>query len=84
MQKKAGFISSLIEIFDLASFIYKSAQTDETMPDINWTKQALNEIKAKIQNLKFKPALYVEPLEIHQTVLVVGGELLECIQHFPC
>ncbi len=73
LAKKAGFISSLIEIFDLASLIYKSVQTDETMPDINWTKQALNEIKARIENLKFKPALYVEPLEINQTVLVVGG-----------
>jgi len=70
LAKKAGFTASLLEIFDLSSIVHKSLSKS---PAVDWTKQAFNEIRSGIENLKLKPALHVETLPINQTALVVGG-----------
>ena len=68
--RKAGFSSSLVEIFDLFGIARRGMV--EPMPR-DWTLRAAQEVKADIENLKFKPALQVSTLPINQTALVIGG-----------
>jgi heterodisulfide reductase subunit A len=70
LARKAGFNSSLAEIFDLFGLARRGlveASAGE------WTLRAAREIKADIENLKYKPALQVSTLPINQTALVIGG-----------
>ncbi len=70
--RKAGFNSSLVEIFDLFSLarrgLVESANEE-------WTLRAAWDVKAEIERLKFKPDLQVSTLAINQTALVIGGGL---------
>ncbi|MEJ2690714.1 MAG: FAD-dependent oxidoreductase, partial [Deltaproteobacteria bacterium] len=68
--RKAGFNSSLVEIFDL----FGIARRGLVEPDSSdWTLQTAREVAADIQKLKFKPDLQVSTLPINQTALVIGG-----------
>ncbi len=68
--RKAGFSSSLVEIFDLFG-IARRGMVEPTTED--WTLRAAREVKADIEKLKFKPDLQVSTLPINQTALVIGG-----------
>ncbi len=68
--RKAGFNSSMVEIFDLFGMARRGA--GELSPD-DLTTRAVADIKAHLENLKFKPDLQVRTLPINQTALVVGG-----------
>ena len=68
--RKAGFTSSLVEVFDLFS-IARRGMVEPSTGD--WTMRAAREVKADVERLKLKPALYVSTLPINQTALVVGG-----------
>ncbi len=68
--RKAGFHSSLVEIFDLFG-IARRGMVEPSKGD--WTRRAAKEVKADIEKLKYKPALHVNTLPINQTALVVGG-----------
>ncbi|MFH0784544.1 MAG: FAD-dependent oxidoreductase [Pseudomonadota bacterium] len=68
--RKAGFNSSLVEIFDLFG-IARKGMVAASPPA--WTKRAAAEIKGDIDRLKLKPVLHVGTLPINQTALVVGG-----------
>jgi len=70
--RKAGFNSSMVEIFDLFGRARKGMVEPSTE---DWTLQAAGEIKADIEKLKFKPDLQVSTLPINQTALVIGGGL---------
>jgi len=67
---KAGFDSSLVEVFDLFG-IARRGMVEPATGD--WTLRAAGEVKADIARLKFKPALQVSTLPINQTALVIGG-----------
>ena len=68
--RKAGFNSSLVEIFDLFG-IARRGMVDPMAGDL--TLRAAAEIRADIERLKFKPPLEVSTLPINQTALVIGG-----------
>lgn len=68
--RKAGFNSSMAEIFDLFG-IARRGMVEPSTGD--WTLRAAREVKADIEKLKFKPAMHVSTLPINQTALVVGG-----------
>ena len=68
--RKAGFNSSMVEIFDLFG-IARRGMIEPSVKD--WTLRAAKEVQADIQKLKYKPALHVSTLPINQTALVVGG-----------
>jgi len=68
--RKAGFNSSMAEIFDLFG-IARRGMVEPSTGD--WTLRAATEVKADIEKLKFKPALQVGTLPINQAALVVGG-----------
>ena len=68
--RKAGFSSSLVEIFDLFG-IARRGMVEPSTED--WTLRTAQEVKADIQKLKFKPDLQVSTLPINQTALVIGG-----------
>jgi heterodisulfide reductase subunit A len=70
--RKAGFNSSMVEIFDLFGMARKGMAEPSTG---DWTLRAAREIKADIEKLKFKPDLQVSTLPINQTALVIGGGL---------
>lgn len=70
LAKKAGFAASLFEIIDLSSIVHKGFFESGKK---NHTRDAYNEIRAVIENLKFKPALHVETLPINPAALVVGA-----------
>ncbi len=68
--RKAGFNSSLVNIFDLLGISRKGLHESSKG---EWTRRAINEIKADIESMKEKPALHVQSLPINQTALIVGG-----------
>lgn len=68
--RKAGFNSSLVQIFDLLGLSRKGMQQQSTEA---WTNMVANEIRADIESMKLKPAMHVKTLPIHQSALVVGG-----------
>ena len=70
--RKAGFNSSMVEIFDLFGMARKGLGEPSTG---DWTLRSAREIKADIEKLKFKPDLSVSTLPINQTALVIGGGL---------
>jgi heterodisulfide reductase subunit A len=70
LARKAGYHSSLVKIFDILSIARKGVR-EKSME--NFTRRAINEIKADVQSIKFKPALHSETLPINQNALVVGG-----------
>ena len=70
ISRKAGFNSSLVEIFDLFGIARKGMAEPSTG---DWTLLAAKEIKGDIEKLKFKPALQVSSLPINQSALIVGG-----------
>ncbi|MFO7884618.1 MAG: FAD-dependent oxidoreductase [Desulfobacteraceae bacterium] len=70
LARKAGFSASLIDIFDLSSIVHAPEAVSR---DMDLTKTAFNEIRSNVENLKFKPALYVEVLPVTPAALVVGG-----------
>ena len=68
--RKAGFNSSMVEIFDLFGIARRGLAEPSTA---DWTLQAARDVKAELENLKFKPPLEVSPLPINRTALVIGG-----------
>ena len=68
--RKAGFNSSLVEIFDLFG-IARRGMVEPSTGD--WTLRTAKEVKSDIEKLKFKPDLQVSTLPINQTALVIGG-----------
>ena len=70
--RKAGFNSSMVEIFDLFGIARRGMVEPSTG---NLTLRTAGEIKADIEKLKFKPSLQVSTLPINQTALVIGGGL---------
>ncbi len=70
--RRAGFNSSMVEIFDLFGMARKGLAEASTG---DWTLRASREIKADIEKLKFKPDLAVSTLPINQNALVIGGGL---------
>lgn len=68
--RQAGFNSSMVEIFDLFGIARRGMVEPMTR---DWTLRTAQEVKADIENLKFKPALQVSTLPINQTALVIGG-----------
>lgn len=70
LARKAGFNSSLVQIFDLLGISRRGIQLDSKK---DWTKRAISELKADIESMKLKPSLNVQSLPINQTALVVGG-----------
>jgi heterodisulfide reductase subunit A len=68
--RKAGFNSSMVEIFDLFGIARKGMVEPSTG---EWTSSAAREVKAEIEKLKYKPALHVSSFPIDRTALVVGG-----------
>ncbi len=70
--RKAGFNSSLVEIFDLFSMA-RRGMVESLGGD--WSLRAAWDVKAEIEKLKFKPELQVSSLPINQTALVIGGGL---------
>ncbi|MEA2059880.1 MAG: FAD-dependent oxidoreductase [Thermodesulfobacteriota bacterium] len=70
LARKAGFSASLIDIFDLSSMVHAPEAVSR---DIDLTRTAFKEIRSNIENLKFKPPLYVEVLPVTPAALVVGG-----------
>ena len=70
LARKAGFNSSMVEIFDLFGIARKGMAEPSTG---NWTKLAARDVKADIEKLKYKPALHVETLPINPGVVVIGG-----------
>jgi len=70
LAKKAGFNSSLVQIFD---FLGISRRGIHELDKKSWTKRAIEEIKADIASMKEKPALSVNSMPINQTALIVGG-----------
>jgi heterodisulfide reductase subunit A len=68
--RKAGFNSSLVEIFD----VFGIARRGMVEPSVgDWTLRAAKEVKGDVQRLKYKQPLHVSSLPINQTALVVGG-----------
>ncbi len=68
--RKAGFNSSLVEIFDLFG-IARRGMVEPSIGD--WALRTAREVKADIEKLKFKTDLQVSTLPINQTALVIGG-----------
>lgn len=68
--KKAGYNSSLVQIFDLLGIARRG--TEEASKQA-WTRRTINEVKADLESLKQKPALHVQSVPINSTALVVGG-----------
>ena len=68
--RKAGFNSSLVEIFDLFG-VARRGMAEASTGD--WTLRTAREVKADIEKLKFKTDLEVRTLPINQTALVIGG-----------
>jgi heterodisulfide reductase subunit A len=68
--RKAGFNSSLVEIFDLFG-VARRGMAEASTGD--WTLRTAREVKADIEKLKFKTDLQVSTLPINQTALVIGG-----------
>ncbi|MGA7563813.1 MAG: FAD-dependent oxidoreductase [Desulfobaccales bacterium] len=70
--RKAGFNSSLVEIFDLFGVARRGMAEPSTG---DWTLRTAREVKSDIEKLKFKTDLMVRTLPINQTALVIGGGL---------
>ncbi len=70
--RKAGFNSSMVEIFDLFGIARRGMVEPSTG---NLTLRTAGEVKADIEKLKYKPSLQVSTLPINQTALVIGGGL---------
>ena len=68
--RKAGFNSSMVEIFDLFGIARRGVAEPSTG---DWTLLAAREVKADVEKLKYKPAMHVSSLPINRTALVVGG-----------
>jgi heterodisulfide reductase subunit A len=68
--RKAGFASSMVDIFDLFG-IARRGMVEPSTGD--WTLRTAREVKSDIAKLKFKPELQVNTLPINQTALVIGG-----------
>ena len=68
--RKAGFNSSMVEIFDLFG-IARRGMVEPSTGD--WTLRAAGDVKAELEKLKFKPDLPVNTLPINRTALVIGG-----------
>jgi heterodisulfide reductase subunit A len=68
--KKAGYNSSLVQIFDLLGIARRGT---EEASKLAWTRRTINEIKADLESIKQKPALHVQSVPINPTALVVGG-----------
>ena len=68
--RKAGFNSSMVEIFDLFG-VARRGMVEPSTGD--WTLRAAWDVKGDIEKLKFKPDLQVSTLPINQTALVIGG-----------
>lgn len=68
--RKAGFNSSMVEIFDLFG-IARRGMVEPSTGD--WTLRTAREVKADIEKLKYKPPLHVRTMPINRTALVVGG-----------
>lgn len=68
--RKAGFHSSLVEVFDLFGIARKGLNEPSTK---EWTLRAAREVKSDVEKLKYKPALHVGTLPINQNALIVGG-----------
>jgi heterodisulfide reductase subunit A2 len=68
--RKAGFNSSMVEIFDLFG-VARRGMVEPATGD--WTLRAARDVKSDIEKLKFKPDLQVSTLPINQTALVIGG-----------
>ncbi len=72
--RKAGFNSSLVQIFDLIGISRRGIKEGKhAVSKANWTRREINEIKADIESMKLKPSLHVNWLPINQTALIVGG-----------
>jgi heterodisulfide reductase subunit A len=70
LARKAGFSSSMVEVFDLFG-IARRGMVEPSNGE--WTLRAAREVKADIEKLKYKPVLHVSTLPINQTALVIGG-----------
>jgi len=68
--RKAGFNSSLVQVFDFLGISRRGIHEDDKL---SWTRRAIKEIKADIAMMKEKPALHVQSQPINDTALVVGG-----------
>ncbi|MCU0589012.1 MAG: FAD-dependent oxidoreductase [Syntrophobacteraceae bacterium] len=68
--RRAGFSSSMVEIFDLLG-IARKGSAEPSVGD--WTLRTARDVRADIERLRYKPALRVSTLPITQAALVVGG-----------
>ena len=68
--RKAGFNSSLVQIFDFLGISRRGIHEADKKA---WTRRAVSEIKADIASMKEKPALHVQSMKINDTALIVGG-----------
>ena len=68
--RKAGFNSSLVQVFDLLGVSRRGIHEDDKAA---WTRRAIKEIKSDIASMKEKPALHVQSQSINETALVIGG-----------
>jgi heterodisulfide reductase subunit A len=69
--RKAGFNSTMVEMYDLFSLARRGMIDPSANGD--WTLRAACDMKAEIEKLKFKEDLQVSTLPINQTALVIGG-----------
>jgi heterodisulfide reductase subunit A2 len=68
--RKAGFNSSLVQIFDFLGISRRGIHEDDKT---SWTRRALRAIKSDVASMKEKPALHVQSISINKAALVVGG-----------
>lgn len=68
--RKAGFNSSLIQIFDFLGISRRGIHEDDKT---SWTIRAIHEIKADIAMMKEKSALNVQSMPINENALIIGG-----------
>lgn len=68
--RKAGFNSSLVQVFDTLGISRRGMHEDDK---VSWTRRAIKEIKADIAMMKEKPALHVQSLPINDSALIIGG-----------
>ncbi|MBM9605189.1 4Fe-4S binding protein [Desulfopila inferna] len=70
LARKAGFNSSLVQIFDFLGISRRGIHEDDKAA---WTLRAIKAITSDISSMKEKPALHVRSIPINHTALVVGG-----------
>ncbi len=68
--RKAGFNSSLVQVFDFLGISRRGIHEDDKT---SWTRRAIKEMKSDIAMMKEKPALHVQTLPINESALVIGG-----------